>query len=110
MNTTAPISRSEFERLAAQLGIRHPFKDARCVGEYRLHKDEPASSDAYTALMVARGAALDAEGATLPAKSTTAGSSSIVNREMAAFTGVPSSAPAGECHFCGLDERTCDCR
>ncbi|WP_157253232.1 hypothetical protein [Nonomuraea typhae] len=23
---------------------------------------------------------------------------------------IPSPAPAGECHYCGLDERTCDCR
>jgi hypothetical protein len=33
----------------------------------------------------------------------------FVREQMSAFTGVASHTKGHECHYCGLDERTCDC-
>lgn len=106
-----PISRSEFERLAAQLGIRHPFKDPRCLGEYRAYEatGEYYADTAYYRLMVARGAALAAEGYTPPAAPPATAGTGFVHRQMQALTGLTSTG-GDTCHYCGLDERTCDCR
>jgi len=86
----APMSRTEFEEAAAQLGIKATFKDARCHGEYLAYQatGQLYSDTVYDMLLVRRGAALAAEGYTPPA---------------------PRSHPH-ECHTCGLDARTCDCR
>jgi len=84
-----PISRDEFERRAADLGIRATFKDARCIGEYDVYVRSGLYYDdtPYNRLMVARGKAAKAEGVPVPQHVR---------------------APY-ECHFCGLDSRTCDC-
>ncbi|MFE0777809.1 hypothetical protein [Streptomyces sp. NPDC058861] len=64
------ISRTEFEREAAALGIRHGFKDARCLGEYRSFQTTGAlySDTPYDWLLICRGATLDREGYTPPGR------------------------------------------
>ena len=86
----APMTRTEFEQAARQLGIRAAFGDARCLGEYRAYKatGAPYSDTPYQWLLIRRGATLAAEGFTPPAR----------------------RRHPHECHTCGLDARSCDCR
>lgn len=86
----APLTRSEFEQAAAELGIRTTFKDTRCHNEYVAYQasGEVDLDTPYTWLLIRRGAALAAEGFTPP----------TVRRL------------AHDCDTCGLDARTCDCR
>ncbi|MEU8040849.1 helix-turn-helix domain-containing protein [Streptosporangium sp. NPDC049078] len=110
--TITPISRDEFEAAVANLGIRHPFMDARCLGEYRAFKatGEYYIDGEYDRLMVARGKALAQEGWTPPQPRPQQGHrGDFAHREMSALTGLSSRASRDECHYCGLDPRTCDC-
>lgn len=85
----APLSRASFEQAAAEIGIRHPFKDTRCFGEYQAFQaaGAPYDDSPYQWLLIRRGATLAAEDYTPPAR-----------RELP-YT----------CHTCGLDSRACDC-
>lgn len=85
----APLSRTEFEQAAAELGVLATFNDVRCHGEYLAYQatGEPYMDTPYQWLMIRRGATLAADGYTPPA---------------------PRRLPH-ECHTCGLDSRTCDC-
>lgn len=84
-----PLSRGEFEKAAAALGIRAPFGDPRCYGEYTAYQatGEPYSDTPYQWLLIRRGVALAAEGYTPPAR----------------------RRRPHDCLTCGLDDRTCDC-
>lgn len=104
-----PIDRATFEARAIDLGIQHPVKDARCHGEYlaysdtgKLYIDSP-----YDRLMVARGKQLAAEGYTPPAPKHGPGYAPGLPGQI---FGGPSADRADECHYCGLDPDTCDCR
>lgn len=105
-----PITRGQFEAAAVNLGIRHPFKDARCLAEYRAYQagGEYYIDDEYNHLMVARGKALADEGYVPPTRTTAPAGTGFVHREMQALTGLASTGGT-ECHYCGLDSRTCDC-
>lgn len=85
-----PLTRSEFEQAAAELGIRATFKDTRCHGEYAAYQatGKPYNDTPYQWLLIRRGAALAADEYTPPA------------RRRFAY----------DCDTCGLDSRTCDCR
>ncbi|WP_433363907.1 helix-turn-helix domain-containing protein [Streptosporangium sp. CA-115845] len=110
--TITAISRDEFEAAVAKLGIRHPFKDARCIAEYRTYEATGSySADTeYDRLMVARGKALHEAGWTPPQPRPQQGHrGDFAHREMTALTGLFSRASADECHYCGLDPRICDC-
>ena len=106
-----PITRQEFERKCADLGL-YPVKDTRCLNEYRSYTAHgaPYADDAYNWAMIARGAALDAQGWTPPAPAASSRRhSSYAERTMTALTGLPSGSASGDCHYCGLDPRDCDC-
>lgn len=106
-----PLTREQFVQAAAALGINTAFKDARCHGEWKnfqhtgiLYIDSP-----YDRLMIARGLGVEQEGG--PPEKTSAptlAATGSIHREMTDFTGVAASGP--DCHWCGLDPRTCDCR
>lgn len=97
--TIQPLTRAEFEAEARKIGIRHAFKDARALGEYKAYvrTGEPPGDD-YTLLMVRRGAALAAEGHTAPAPARGPGYAAGLPGQI--FVG-PSADRADECHYCG---------
>lgn len=109
MDDIQPIDRGTFEARAIDLGIRHPVKDARCYGEYRAYRRNGRyyNDTPYDRLMVARGKALDMEGYTPPAPKSGPG---VAPGLPGHVFGGPSADRAGECHYCGLDSRDCDCR
>ncbi|WP_086732874.1 hypothetical protein [Streptomyces glaucescens] len=87
--TLAPLTRTDFEQAAAALGIRSPFNDTRCHGEFLAYQstNAPYADTPYQWLLIRRGATLAAEG----------------------FTPPPRRSNPYECLTCGLDARTCDC-
>lgn len=103
-----PIDRPTYERT-----VTAPFKDQRCYGEY---ENFVATGQYYADTLsfraaVARGAALAAEGYQPPTRTRTyAGPADGADEWMTGLTGRPSHAEPGECHYCGLDRSTCDCR
>ena len=82
------MDRATFETEASKL-VRTPMKDGGCRQVYLEHKEFGTAPDnPYEELLYARGATVHAEGYVPPK---------------------PQQRPH-ECHFCGLDARTCDCR
>lgn len=106
VNDIEPIDRGTFEARALDLGIRHPFKDARCYGEYRAYQatGEYYNDTPYYRLMVARGKALALAGYTPPAAKTGPGYAPGLVGDL-----LGSGPKSAGCHYCGLDPRDCDC-
>lgn len=83
----ARMDRATFETETRNLGFT-PMKDGGCRQVYLEHKEFGTTPDnPYEKLLYTRGATVHAEGYVPPK---------------------PQTHPH-ECHFCGLDARTCDC-
>lgn len=96
-----PLTRTEFEAATRARGITAPFKDQRCYGEYKAYQQTGRCDfgGEYGRLMVARGAALAAEGYTPPAPRRGPGYAPGLPGDM---FGAPGPDRADECHYCGL--------
>lgn len=97
--TIEPLTRDQFEAEARKIGVRHPFKDARALGEYQLYtRTGEQPDDDYTRLLIRRGAALVGEGYTPPAPARGPGYAAGLPGQV---FGGPSADRADECHYCG---------